>query len=208
MTDTLWWYVARSSGLVAWALLMLVVALGAAQAARLLSHPGGPRWVAEVHRYAGGLASIFVVLHLVALELDRRSHFGLVRLLVPFTSHYRPLAVAWGIVALYLLAAVELTSLARARLPRALWRRIHFASYPLLWLATLHGATTGTDTTTHVFTVVSATLICGVVFVVLTRVLMRPPGGRQRRPARQPARRADPAPAAADGMAVRARART
>ena len=39
-------------------------------------------------------------------------------ILVPLTSSYRPVAVAWGVVSLYLLAAVELTSLARKHLPK------------------------------------------------------------------------------------------
>jgi uncharacterized membrane protein YbhN (UPF0104 family) len=47
--------------------------------------------------------------------------------------------VAWGIAALYLLIAVEITSLVRRSLPNRLWRRVHYASFPIFALATIHG---------------------------------------------------------------------
>ncbi len=48
-------------------------------------------------------------------------------------------------LALYLLLTVELTSLARRRLPHRVWRRIHVLSLPLFALATLHFVAAGTD---------------------------------------------------------------
>jgi hypothetical protein len=43
------------------------------------------------------------------------------------------------------LVAVELTSLARNRLPQRLWRIIHVASLPLFLLSTIHYVAAGTD---------------------------------------------------------------
>jgi putative heme transporter len=51
--------------------------------------------------------------------------------------------VAWGIAALYLLIAVEITSLVRRSLPNRLWRRVHYASFPIFALATIHGVAAG-----------------------------------------------------------------
>jgi hypothetical protein len=48
---------------------------------------------------------------------DSYVHFSLVNVLVPLTGDWHPLAVAWGIAGMYLLLAVELTSLARPRVP-------------------------------------------------------------------------------------------
>jgi len=47
---------------------------------------------------------------------------------------------------LYLLLAVELTSLARRGLPRRLWWRVHLASFGLFAASTVHALTAGTDT--------------------------------------------------------------
>jgi DMSO/TMAO reductase YedYZ heme-binding membrane subunit len=54
-------------------------------------------------------------------------------------------AVAWGIVGFYLLAAIEVTSLLRTRLPKRMWRSVHFASFPLFVVTAIHGLSAGTD---------------------------------------------------------------
>jgi DMSO/TMAO reductase YedYZ heme-binding membrane subunit len=76
---------------------------------------------------------------------DSYVHFSLLNVLVPLSGDWHPLAVAWGILGLYLLLAVELTSLARTSLPRGLWRRVHYASFVVFVTTTLHGLTAGTD---------------------------------------------------------------
>ncbi len=45
--------------------------------------------------------------------------------LIPFASNWRPAAVVGGVVGLYLLVAVEVTSLLMRKLPRRWWHRIH-----------------------------------------------------------------------------------
>jgi hypothetical protein len=84
--------------------------------------------------------------HVLALLADRYVRFTPVQLLVPFASHWHPVAVAWGIASLYLLLAVELTSLARNRMSKRSWRSIHSASFVLFVTATIHGLAAGTDT--------------------------------------------------------------
>jgi predicted ferric reductase len=83
-----------------------------------------PAWLFDLHRFLGGLAVIFTGVHVAAVLLDSYVHFSVINVLVPFTGTWHPAAVAWGIVALYLLLAVELTSLVRSRIPKRLWRRL------------------------------------------------------------------------------------
>ena len=90
---------------------------------------------------------------------------------MPFASAWKPTAVAWGVVAFYLLLAVELTSLMMRRLPRRFWRAIHFASYAVFGLTVIHALTAGTDaadTVVQWFALVSVGL---VVFLTVFRVL-------------------------------------
>ena len=145
MSEHLWWYVARSGGIVAWALLAASVLWGLALSTKALGKRPRPSWLLDLHRFLGGLALVFTGVHVGALVLDSYLSFGLMQLLVPFTSSYRPGAVAWGVVGLYLLLAVEITSLLRPRIPKHLWRRVHFASFGLFAVATLHGLQAGTD---------------------------------------------------------------
>jgi predicted ferric reductase len=141
----LWWYLARATGIVAWALVAASVLWGLVVSTRFVRARGAPRWFLDLHRFLGGLSVTFVALHLGTLVADSYVHFGLADVLVPFASGWKPLPVAIGIVAMYLLVAVEVTSLAMKRLPRHWWRSVHLSSFAVFWLATLHGVAAGTD---------------------------------------------------------------
>jgi DMSO/TMAO reductase YedYZ heme-binding membrane subunit len=91
-----------------------------------------------------------------------------------------------GVVALWMLVAVELTSLAVRRLPRKLWRAIHLTSYGVFWLASLHAAFAGTDATNGLYQLTAALSIAAVVWAVVYRLMNRRSPGRL--PARRPAR--------------------
>ncbi|HVW35433.1 MAG TPA: ferric reductase-like transmembrane domain-containing protein [Acidimicrobiia bacterium] len=160
------WYVARSAGLVAWALLAASVLWGLALSTKILSPRVRPNWILDLHRWLGGLALAFTAVHVGSLLLDTYVHFGLVSLLVPFASTWHPSAVAWGVVSLYLLGAVEVTSLLKARLPRSLWRRTHFLSFGLFVTSTVHGLSAGTDTGATLLRL--AALLTAALFAGLT----------------------------------------
>jgi DMSO/TMAO reductase YedYZ heme-binding membrane subunit len=152
MSEQLWWYIARSTGIVAWALLAAGVIWGLTiSTSRLggavLGTRARPNWLLDLHRFLGGLAVVFTGVHLGALVLDRYVDLGLTELLVPMASSYRPGAVAWGVAGLYLLIAVEVTSLLRRTMSKRAWRMTHMLSFPLLAVATVHGLTAGTDAT-------------------------------------------------------------
>src|SRR3954454_3502513 len=123
--NQLWWYTARSAGLVSAALLAASVLWGLALSTATRGARPRPAWRLDLHRYLGGLSVIFVGVHLAGVVLDSYVHFGLTQVLVPFTSSWDPVAVSFGVVSIYLVLAVELTSLARQRMPRHLCRRLH-----------------------------------------------------------------------------------
>lgn len=170
MRSQIWWDTARAGGIIAWALASAAVLTGLQQSTRLARRPP-PSWVLAVHRYLGALAVVFTGVHLLGLVADSFIGFGPGDLLVPFASSYRPTEVALGVVAMYLLLAVELSSLAMQRIPRRLWRGIHFSSYVIFGLATIHGLTAGTDGGDVAFRV-ACFLVAGLVlFMTLVRLL-------------------------------------
>jgi predicted ferric reductase len=171
-SSTLPWYVARSAGLLAWALVSASVLWGLVLSTKAKAFGKRPRpnWMLDLHRFLGGLATVFTAVHVGAILLDSYVRFDLVAVLVPWASSWRPSAVAWGIVAAYLLLAVELTSLARRRLPRRVWRMVHFASFPLFVLATAHALTAGTDTRTWLFEAVATAAVLAVAGLTGLRV--------------------------------------
>ena len=167
----LWWYVARASGLVGWALCTLAVLWGLALSTGLLGKRPGRGWLLDLHRFLGGLATIFVGVHMIGLVADSYAHFGPAELLVPLASSWKPIPVAWGVAGFYLLVAVEATSLARRRLPARLWRLIHIASLPLWVVSTLHLLTAGTDARNPLVQWAVVISTAGVLFTTLVRVL-------------------------------------
>jgi predicted ferric reductase len=139
------WYVARSSGIVAWALIVATIVWGLLLATKVLGRKPGPAWVLSLHRYLGALTLAFVGVHVGAILLDSYTNFGITDALVPFAGSWHPLAVAWGIVGMYLLVAIEITSLLRHRLSKRAWHAVHLLSYFLFATTTVHMITAGTD---------------------------------------------------------------
>jgi ferric reductase like protein len=195
MHTTLLWYTARAAGIVTWALLAASVLWGLVLSTRVLRGRPRPAWLLDLHRFLGGAAVVFLAVHVVTIVFDTYVHFGLVEVLVPVTGSWRPGAVAWGIVAMYLLVAVELTSLARARLPKRVWDSSHYIAFPLFLFASIHALTAGTDRAAPALRV--AVFAAGAAVAMLTVIraaeVARHGPGRARRPlppaAAAPARR-------------------
>jgi DMSO/TMAO reductase YedYZ heme-binding membrane subunit len=140
-----WWYVVRASGLVAYAMLTATVIGGLLLSTRVLHRSPPPAWLFDWHRFIGGLAAVGTLLHVAAVWVDDYIDFDVLDLLVPFVSPWRPAALALGIVGFYLLLVIELTSLARRRMPLRWWRRAHYLSLPALVASTVHALMAGED---------------------------------------------------------------
>jgi DMSO/TMAO reductase YedYZ heme-binding membrane subunit len=188
MSGQTWWYVARSGGIVAWALLAVSVFWGLALSGRFLGRRPKPNWMLDLHRYLGGLAVVFTAVHVIALIADGYITFTLLGVLVPFVDDYQPGAVAWGIVAMYLLVAVEVSSLLRRRLGKRTWRALHYLSFPLFFVGTVHLLQIGTDRRTLPLRLAVLAAVGVVCLATLVRIIEVDRGpGRPRVPAR-PAR--------------------
>lgn len=147
MPAELTWYVLRSTGIVAWVLLTGAVVGGLALRTRVLGRRARPPWLLDLHRGISALAVVFTAVHVLAVVVDPWVEFTWVHALVPFTSQWRPWAIAPGVVALHLLLAIQATSLLQRRLPRRLWRLVHLSAVPAWLLATGHLVSAGTDVT-------------------------------------------------------------
>jgi ring-1,2-phenylacetyl-CoA epoxidase subunit PaaE len=171
MTDPqFWWYLARASGLVAWALLSTTVVWGLLLRTGLLGQWVPWAWTAAVHRFLGMISVLFTGLHVTGLLLDSYVQLSLGDLLVPLASSWRPVPVAFGVVGGYLLLAVLGTSLLASRLPRRWWKRVHLTSYLLFWSATMHLVTAGTDAGNGAVRAVVAGTLIAVLLLTLVRV--------------------------------------
>lgn len=171
MNSQVWWFVARSSGIVAWALLSLSVCWGLFLSTKAVAKASAPAPLLDLHRHLGGLAVVFTAMHLVGLVADSYVSFGWAEILVPMASTWKPGAVAFGIVGMYLLVAVELSSLAKRRLSHRLWRWIHRSSFVLYVAATYHGIAAGTDHSNQWFRLSALASVNVVMFLTIVVIL-------------------------------------
>ena len=159
MNSHFWWYVSRASGTVAWVLVLATCAWGILLATRLFRGWDRPAWLLDLHRWLGSLLVAATLLHMLALVGDNYTHFTLVHLLVPFASDWEPGSVALGVVAFWMLAAVQATSLMMKKLPKRLWRVVHMFSYVAFIMVTWHALAAGTDTSSPWYAALTVAMV-------------------------------------------------
>lgn len=182
-----WSALARATGVVAWVLLSCSAGLGLLTAARLVT---GPRrvLVQKVHQFVAVLAVVVTMTHLAALPLVAGLGIGWRQLVLPFTRADNAYAQACGVLALYLLLAVTVTSWLRRRLAWRWWRRVHALAWPLFALATVHGLLAGSAMGRWILGGVLLVLAAAAVAIRLRgkRTAAAPPAERGERPSPLP----------------------
>lgn len=174
--NKLYWYTSRSAGMVAWAVCTASILFGLALSTRLIRRRGAPAWLLDLHRFLGLLSIVFTAVHLIALYLHSKVEFkefpfGPPELFILFRSKYAPGAVAWGIVAFYLLVAVQVSSWLMRRIRRKIWHTIHLSSFLMFGFATIHSFTAGTDRGNRLVQWLALTGGAMVFFLVVFRLL-------------------------------------
>ncbi len=149
------WYTARASGLVAAGSLILLMISGIGMITGKTFSFFEPITAWATHRALGISFGISVIVHVVVLYFDRFVPFNITNLLVPFTSNYKPISVfgiplgsfyvATGVISLYIVAAVIITSLIWVHKKPWLWKVTHLLSYLAMLLVFVHGLYLGTD---------------------------------------------------------------
>jgi sulfoxide reductase heme-binding subunit YedZ len=139
------WYVTRAAGLTSYVLIWLSVAWGLAVSSKILDRVLNGTFTYDFHEFLSLAAVGFVFLHIGVLLFDSYMPYSLLQLLVPFTSTYRPLWVAVGIIGFYLTLLVTITFYLRSRIGMKAFRAIHYLSLLAYLGVTLHGFMAGTD---------------------------------------------------------------
>jgi hypothetical protein len=165
-----YWYLARSTGVVALILLTASVVLGILGSVRFSATPRWPRFAIDaLHRDTSLLVIAVIVVHVITSVLDAFAPISLIDGVLPFRSPYRPLWLGLGALSFDLLIALVITSLARRRLGYRSWRAIHWLAYASWPVAVLHGLGTGSDVKSA--WLLSLTVVC--VAAVLWAVALR-----------------------------------
>lgn len=168
MNEQFWWFLSRSSGIVSWALLAATTLWGIFLSTRMLKPYDRPAWLRDLHTWLGTLTLLGTGVHIAAIMADSYVQFSVKDVLVPMASEWKPLALAWGIVSMYMLIAVQVSSWAMKKIPRKLWHAIHFLSYGLFATTSIHSLSAGTDRSTLLyqgFAIALITLMLGAIAI-------------------------------------------
>ena len=173
-TDPTFWLLARSSGLAAYVLLTGSVLAGLVLKSKPFGRAPKPASTMDVHRFLAFLGLGMLALHGGTLLLDRTLRMPLAGLFVPGASPYRAPAVSAGVVAAELMALVYVSFFARRRIGARNWRRLHWATYLIFLLATVHGLASGTDSAQPLARDLYFGAVGAVAFATAWRALGRP----------------------------------
>lgn len=177
-TDQSAWYLARASGTVAYLTMTASMLWGLLLSSKLVKDIVPPALSLAMHNTLSWIALGLTVFHAVALLFDHYYTFTVANLLIPFTGPYSPLWVGLGIIGFYLMLLTTLSFYVRKQIGQKNWRRLHFVTFGIYLLVTVHGLAAGTD----------AALLSGmfgvsavsVIFLTVYRILAAVTGRRKR----------------------------
>lgn len=189
------WILLRAAGIGAYVALWLSTAWGLVATTGVVKKRISKPSANAFHAFVATTGLALLGVHLTLLLFDQYMPFTLPDVLVPMHSTFRPYAIGAGVIAMYAMVLLIVSSWSRSKISTRLWRAIHLLSVPAFVLALLHGVFAGTDTERPWMFVLYATTGVITFFLVVVRGLTadyRPP-----RPAPPTRIDSDPAPAKA-----------
>jgi predicted ferric reductase len=178
------WDGLRAAGFAAYLLLWLGLVTGMAVHMKYRPGPLAMTWLLETHRISSALSLSFVAGHLAGVLVDPTIAFSVLDVLVGVSSHYRPIQVGFGAMAVWLSIIVLGTTALSHRLPYVTWRNVHYLSFPAYIAALVHSITAGTDGTAPLALVLYASTASFAAAMVVARLFGRGwvPSGEPARP--------------------------
>ena len=166
-----YWYMARSAGIVAYLLVWGSVAWGVMVTNKVLDGVVKPILTYELHQFLSIAALVAGVFHAFMLLGDTYIKFNLLDLLIPFRATYQPVWVGLGIIGAYLMAILTVSFYIKKRLGHRAWRLIHYSSFAVWVMVTIHGVLAGSDSHWPLMQVLYIGAIVSVSFLLTYRIL-------------------------------------
>lgn len=155
------WYVTRAAGLTAAVLLVLLILSGTGLISGATYKFLEPLNAWATHRALGLAFAVAATVHIVALLFDHYVKFSVAAAFLPFVSNYKSvtiaghhlgsLYVALGIIALYLMIAIVISSILWIDKKPRIWKLTHFLVYLVMIFVFIHALYLGTDLAHGVF---------------------------------------------------------
>lgn len=139
------WYLTRATGTVAYLLLSGATVWGLVLSTKIVRELVPPPLAMALHSALSWLAIGLAGFHAFALLFDSYYLYTAANLLVPFLGPYRPEWVGLGTIGLYGMILTSASFSFRKWIGTQSWRRLHYLTFPLYLLVTVHGLMAGTD---------------------------------------------------------------
>jgi sulfoxide reductase heme-binding subunit YedZ len=168
------WYLTRTFGVVAYVLLSLSIVCGLLRVIARRTSESLSWIIDELHQFLALLSGFAVLAHLVVLYYDPFLPFTLSNLILPFDEPYRPLPIRLGVISVYGIIILLLTSWLRQRINYQIWRFIHYTSFITFILVSLHGIYAGSDVNEPWIRAIYGCAVAAIGFLSIVRVFAGP----------------------------------
>jgi sulfoxide reductase heme-binding subunit YedZ len=167
-SDKAYWFISRSSGVLAYLMLTLGVMWGLVQSGGILRPTIPPLLALGLHSLFNWASLLMATLHGLILLGDSFIKARLADIIIPFIGPYRPGWVGLGVLSMYLMLLLSLSFYVRSRIGHKTFRLLHYVSYLTFLLVTFHSLGAGTDTSALWLLYLSS--IAGVSLLTIWRV--------------------------------------
>ncbi len=180
--QTSWeWYIIRAAGFVSAGLLILLMLSGIGQVTGMTYRVIEPVKAWALHKAMALALCISLFIHVLFILFDKFVPFTIPQVLVPFLSHNNngtsflgfalgSLAVGFGVLAMYGIVIIVLSSLGWIDSRKTTWRWLHYLGYVVMPLVFLHGLYEGTDLKHGFLRIVWLTLFFIIVLGIASRL--------------------------------------
>ena len=171
MGDLEFWFIARITGLTAFAVLSLSVLSGEALRTSVLDFLAKNRAIRKLHDFTTPLWLPLVLAHVIALLLDKTARIQPVNVVVPFLTDYGEIPIGLGTIAFDIIMVVTITSWLRSRMNNTLWMWIHRTSYLAFVALFFHAALSGTDFDAPLVSAIAWSTAAGLAILGISRIV-------------------------------------
>ncbi|MBN8592117.1 MAG: ferric reductase-like transmembrane domain-containing protein [Anaerolineae bacterium] len=141
------WHLVRSSGIVAYMMLLGSTVWGVFMSAQVVKDWSPGPVSLTMHSTISWLALLLSLVHALLLLLDDYFTYTLGDLFVPFTGPYRPEAVGLGTLAFWGILIITVSFWFKKQMGHKAWKWLHYVSYLTFVLVSAHGLFAGTEGT-------------------------------------------------------------
>ncbi|WP_035324125.1 ferric reductase-like transmembrane domain-containing protein [Peribacillus kribbensis] len=159
------WFFIRVTGLTAY--LLLTISLTAGMFLHLPKKKGN---LLVFHQILGQVALLLIGVHAYLLVFDHYQPYSLKAILIPFASGEDRVMSGIGIIAMYLLLIVIITSDFMKKVGKSLWKKLHYLVFPAWILSAVHGLFLGSDSGAYwgkiLYAGTTAVVVLGFMYLI------------------------------------------